>query len=206
MNTYKIKRYDGQFSPAITFTITDTNITKVNIYYKLNNQSDYTLATLDTVLTVISGETVYLKYEVVSSSSSSSKLAYWNINGTPSIDTTTTEKTITISDTYSSSSYKVEAAGNLNIVSSRIQINTLGTLANNIKTFKIGYYKGSDSVTWVGKDTTITALSTDTYHVQYQIELNSPISDSDSPVLKGTWYLNGTSTEDTGTTKSVVLS
>ena len=205
MNTYKIKRYDGQFSPAITFTTTDTNITKVNIYYKLNNQSDYTLATLDTVLTVISGETVYLKYEVVSSSSSSSKLAYWNINGTPSTDTTT-EKTITISDTYSSSSYKVGAAGNLNIVSSKIQINTLGTLANNIKTFKIGYYKNSDSVTWVGKDTTITALSTDTYHVQYQIELNSPISDSDSPVLKGTWYLNGTSTEDTGTTKSVVLS
>lgn len=205
MNTYKIKRYDGQFSPAITFTITDTNITKVNIYYRLNNQTSYTLATLDTVLTVISGETVYLKYEVVSSSSSSSKLAYWNINGTPSIDTTT-EKTITISDTYSSSSYKVEAAGNLNIVSSRIQINTLGTLANNIKTFKIGYYKDSDSVTWVGEDTTITALSTDTYHVQYQIELNSPISDSDSPVLKGTWYLNGTSTEDTGTTKSVVLS
>lgn len=205
MNTYKIKRYDGQFSPAITFTITDTNITKVNIYYKLNNQTSYTLATLDTVLTVISGETVYLKYEVVSSSSSSSKLAYWNINGTPSIDTTT-EKTITISDTYSSSSYKVEAAGNLNIVSSTIRINTLGTLANNIKTFKIGYYKDSDSVTWVGEDTTITALSTDTYHVQYQIELNSPISDSDSPVLKGTWYLNGTSTEDTGTTKSVVLS
>lgn len=205
MNTYKIKRYDGQFSPAITFTITDTNITKVNIYYKLNNQTSYTLATLDTVLTVISGETVYLKYEVVSSSSSSSKLAYWNINGTPGIDTTT-EKTITISDTYSSSSYKVEAAGNLNIVSSTIQINTLGTLANNIKTFKIGYYKDSDSVTWVGEDTTITALSTDTYHVQYQIELNSPISDSDSPVLKGTWYLNGTSTEDTGTTKSVVLS
>ena len=205
MNTYKIKRYDGQFSPAITFTITDTNITKVNIYYRLNNETSYTLATLDTVLTVISGETVYLKYEVVSSSSSSSKLAYWNINGTPSIDTTT-EKTITISDTYSSSSYKVEAAGNLNIVSSRIQINTLGTLANNIKTFKIGYYKDSDSVTWVGEDTTITALSTDTYHVQYQIELNSPISDSDSPVLKGTWYLNGTSTEDTGTTKSVVLS
>lgn len=205
MNTYKIKRYDGQFSPAITFTITDTNITKVNIYYRLNNQTSYTLATLDTVLTVISGETVYLKYEVVSSSSSSSKLAYWNINGTPSIDTTT-EKTITISDTYSSSSYKVEAAGNLNIVSSTIRINTLGTLANNIKTFKIGYYKDSDSVTWVGKDTTITALSTDTYHVQYQIELNSPISDSDSPVLKGTWYLNGTSTEDTGTTKSVVLS
>ena len=205
MNTYKIKRYDGQFSPAITFTITDTNITKVNIYYRLNNQTSYTLATLDTVLTVISGETVYLKYEVVSSSSSSSKLAYWNINGTPSIDTTT-EKTITISDTYSSSSYKVEAAGNLNIVSSKIQINTLGTLANNIKTFKIGYYKDSDSVTWVGEDTTITALSTDTYHVQYQIELNSPISDSDSPVLKGTWYLNGTSTEDTGTTKSVVLS
>lgn len=205
MNTYKIKRYDGQFSPAITFTITDTNITKVNIYYKLNNETSYTLATLDTVLTVISGETVYLKYEVVSSSSSSSKLAYWNINGTPSIDTTT-EKTITISDTYSSSSYKVEAAGNLNIVSSTIRINTLGTLANNIKTFKIGYYKDSDSVTWVGKDTTITALSTDTYHVQYQIELNSPISDSDSPVLKGTWYLNGTSTEDTGTTKSVVLS
>ena len=130
MNTYKIKRYDGQFSPAITFTITDTNITKVNIYYRLNNQTSYTLATLDTVLTVISGETVYLKYEVVSSSSSSSKLAYWNINGTPSIDTTT-EKTITISDTYSSSSYKVEAAGNLNIVSSRIQINTLGTLAHN---------------------------------------------------------------------------
>ena len=205
MNTYKIKRYDGQFSPAITFTITDTNITKVNIYYRLNNQTSYTLATLDTVLTVISGETVYLKYEVVSSSSSSSKLAYWNINGTPSIDTTT-EKTITISDTYSSSSYKVEAAGNLNIVSSTIRINTLGTLANNIKTFKIGYYKDSDSVTWVGEDTTITALSTDTYHVQYQIELNSPISDSDSPVLKGTWYLNGTSTEDTGTTKSVVLS
>lgn len=205
MNTYKIKRYDGQFSPAITFTITDTNITKVNIYYRLNNETSYTLATLDTVLTVISGETVYLKYEVVSSSSSSSKLAYWNINGTPSIDTTT-EKTITISDTYSSSSYKVEAAGNLNIVSSTIRINTLGTLANNIKTFKIGYYKDSDSVTWVGKDTTITALSTDTYHVQYQIELNSPISDSDSPVLKGTWYLNGTSTEDTGTTKSVVLS
>ena len=205
MNTYKIKRYDGQFSPAITFTITDTNITKVNIYYRLNNQTSYTLATLDTVLTVISGETVYLKYEVVSSSPSSSKLAYWNINGTPSIDTTT-EKTITISDTYSSSSYKVEAAGNLNIVSSKIQINTLGTLANNIKTFKIGYYKDSDSVTWVGKDTTITALSTDKYHVQYQIELNSPISDSDSPVLKGTWYLNGTSTEDTGTTKSVVLS
>ena len=205
MNTYKIKRYDGQFSPAITFTTTDTNITKVNIYYRLNNQTSYTLATLDTVLTVISGETVYLKYEVVSSSSSSSKLAYWNINGTPSIDTTT-EKTITISDTYSSSSYKVEAAGNLNIVSSTIRINTLGTLANNIKTFKIGYYKDSDSVTWVGKDTTITALSTDTYHVQYQIELNSPISDSDSPVLKGTWYLNGTSTEDTGTTKSVVLS
>lgn len=205
MNTYKIKRYDGQFSPAITFTTTNTNITKVNIYYKLNNETSYTLATLDTVLTVISGETVYLKYEVVSSSSSSSKLAYWNINGTPSIDTTT-EKTITISDTYSSSSYKVEAAGNLNIVSSRIQINTLGTLANNIKTFKIGYYKDSDSVTWVGEDTTITALSTDTYHVQYQIELNSPISDSDSPVLKGTWYLNGTSTEDTGTTKSVVLS
>lgn len=205
MNTYKIKRYDGQFSPAITFTITDTNITKVNIYYRLNNQTSYTLATLDTVLTVISGETVYLKYEVVSSSSSSSKLAYWNINGTPSIDTTT-EKTITISDTYSSSSYKVEAAGNLNIVSSTIRINTLGTLANNIKTFKIGYYKDSDSVTWVGKDTTITALSTDTYHVQYQIELNGPISDSDSPVLKGTWYLNGTSTEDTGTTKSVVLS
>lgn len=205
MNTYKIKRYDGQFSPAITFTITDTNITKVNIYYRLNNQTSYTLATLDTVLTVISGETVYLKYEVVSSSSSSSKLAYWNINGTPSIDTTT-EKTITISDTYSSSSYKVEAAGNLNIVSSTIRINTLGTLANNIKTFKIGYYKDSDSVTWVGKDTTITALSTDKYHVQYQIELNSPISDSDSPVLKGTWYLNGTSTEDTGTTKSVVLS
>lgn len=203
MNTYKIKRYDGQFSPAITFTITDTNITKVNIYYRLNNQSDYTLATLDTVLTVISGETVYLKYEVVSSSSS--KLAYWNINGTPSIDTTT-EKTITISDTYSSSSYKVEAAGNLNIVSSRIQINTLGTLANNIKTFKIGYYKDSDSVTWVGEDTTITALSTDTYHVQYQIELNNPISDSDSPVLKGTWYLNDASTEDTSTTKSVVLS
>lgn len=205
MNTYKIKRYDGQFSPAITFTITDTNITKVNIYYKLNNQTSYTLATLDTVLTVISGETVYLKYEVVSSSSSSSKLAYWNINGTPSIDTTT-EKTITISDTYSSSSYKVEAAGNLNIVSSRIQINTLGTLANNIKTFKIGYYKDSDSVTWVGEDTTITALSTDTYHVQYQIELNNPISDSDSPVLKGTWYLNDASTEDTSTTKSVVLS
>ena len=205
MNTYKIKRYDGQFSPAITFTTTDTNITKVNIYYRLNNETSYTLATLDTVLTVISGETVYLKYEVVSSSSSSSKLAYWNINGTPSIDTTT-EKTITISDTYSSSSYKVEAAGNLNIVSSRIQINTLGTLANNIKTFKIGYYKDSDSVTWVGEDTTITALSTDTYHVQHQIELNSPISDSDSPVLKGTWYLNGTSTEDTGTTKSVVLS
>ena len=205
MNTYKIKRYDGQFSPAITFTITDTNITKVNIYYRLNNQTSYTLATLDTVLTVISGETVYLKYEVVSSSSSSSKLAYWNINGTPSIDTTT-EKTITISDTYSSSSYKVEAAGNLNIVSSTIRINTLGTLANNIKTFKIGYYKDSDSVTWVGKDTTITALSTDKYHVQYQIELNGPISDSDSPVLKGTWYLNGTSTEDTGTTKSVVLS
>lgn len=205
MNTYKIKRYDGQFSPAITFTTTDTNITKVNIYYKLNNETSYTLATLDTVLTVISGETVYLKYEVVSSSSSSSKLAYWNINGTPSIDTTT-EKTITISDTYSSSSYKVEAAGNLNIVSSTIRINTLGTLANNIKTFKIGYYKDSDSVTWVGKDTTITALSTDKYHVQYQIELNSPISDSDSPVLKGTWYLNGTSTEDTGTTKSVVLS
>ena len=205
MNTYKIKRYDGQFSPAITFTITDTNITKVNIYYRLNNETSYTLATLDTVLTVISGETVYLKYEVVSSSSSSSKLAYWNINGTPSIDTTT-EKTITISDTYSSSSYKVEAAGNLNIVSSTIRINTLGTLADNIKTFKIGYYKDSDSVTWVGKDTTITALSTDTYHVQYQIELNSPISDSDSPVLKGTWYLNGTSTEDTGTTKSVVLS
>ena len=205
MNTYKIKRYDGQFSPAITFTITDTNITKVNIYYRLNNETSYTLATLDTVLTVISGETVYLKYEVVSSSSSSSKLAYWNINGTPSIDTPT-EKTITISDTYSSSSYKVEAAGNLNIVSSTIRINTLGTLANNIKTFKIGYYKDSDSVTWVGKDTTITALSTDTYHVQYQIELNSPISDSDSPVLKGTWYLNGTSTEDTGTTKSVVLS
>ena len=205
MNTYKIKRYDGQFSPAITFTTTDTNITKVNIYYRLNNQTSYTLATLDTVLTVISGETVYLKYEVVSSSSSSSKLAYWNINGTPSIDTTT-EKTITISDTYSSSSYKVEAAGNLNIVSSTIRINTLGTLANNIKTFKIGYYKDSDSVTWVGEDTTITALSTDTYHVQYQIELNSPISDSDSPVLKGTWYLNGTSTEDTGTTKSVVLS
>ena len=205
MNTYKIKRYDGQFSPAITFTITDTNITKVNIYYRLNNQTSYTLATLDTVLTVISGETVYLKYEVVSSSSSSSKLAYWNINGTPSIDTTT-EKTITISDTYSSSSYKVEAAGNLNIVSSTIRINTLGTLANNIKTFKIGYYKDSDSVTWVGEDTTITALSTDTYHVQYQIELNSPISDSDSPVLKGTWYLNGTSTEDTDTTKSVVLS
>lgn len=205
MNTYKIKRYDGQFSPAITFTITDTNITKVNIYYKLNNQTSYTLATLDTVLTVISGETVYLKYEVVSSSSSSSKLAYWNINGTPSIDTTT-EKTITISDTYSSSSYKVEAAGNLNIVSSTIRINTLGTLADNIKTFKIGYYKNSDSVTWVGEDTTITALNTDTYHVQYQIELNSPISDSDSPVLKGTWYLNGTSTEDTGTTKSVVLS
>lgn len=205
MNTYKTKRYDGQFSPAITFTTTDTNITKVNIYYKLNNQTSYTLATLDTVLTVISGETVYLKYEVVSSSSSSSKLAYWNINGTPSIDTTT-EKTITISDTYSSSSYKVEAAGNLNIVSSTIRINTLGTLANNIKTFKIGYYKDSDSVTWVGEDTTITALSTDTYHVQYQIELNSPISDSDSPVLKGTWYLNGTSTEDTGTTKSVVLS
>ena len=205
MNTYKIKRYDGQFSPAITFTITDTNITKVNIYYRLNNETSYTLATLDTVLTVISGETVYLKYEVVSSSSSSSKLAYWNINGTPSIDTTT-EKTITISDTYSSSSYKVEAAGNLNIVSSTIRINTLGTLANNIKTFKIGYYKDSDSVTWVGEDTTITALSTDTYHVQYQIELNSPISDSDSPVLKGTWYLNGTSTEDTGTTKSVVLS
>lgn len=203
MNTYKIKRYDGQFSPAITFTTTDTNITKVNIYYRLNNQTSYTLATLDTVLTVISGETVYLKYEVVSSSSS--KLAYWNINGTPSIDTTT-EKTITISDTYSSSSYKVEAAGNLNIVSSTIRINTLGTLANNIKTFKIGYYKDSDSVTWVGKDTTITALSTDTYHVQYQIALNSPISDSDSPVLKGTWYLNGTSTEDTGTTKSVVLS
>ena len=203
MNTYKIKRYDGQFSPAITFTITDTNITKVNIYYRLNNQTSYTLATLDTVLTVISGETVYLKYEVVSSSSS--KLAYWNINGTPSIDTTT-EKTITISDTYSSSSYKVEAAGNLNIVSSRIQINTLGTLANNIKTFKIGYYKDSDSVTWVGEDTTITALSTDTYHVQYQIELNSPISDSDSPVLKGTWYLNDASTEDTSTTKSVVLS
>ena len=205
MNTYKIKRYDGQFSPAITFTITDTNITKVNIYYRLNNETSYTLATLDTVLTVISGETVYLKYEVVSSSSSSSKLAYWNINGTPSIDTTT-EKTITISDTYSSSSYKVEAAGNLNIVSSTIRINTLGTLAKNIKTFKIGYYKDSDSVTWVGEDTTITALSTDTYHVQYQIELNSPISDSDSPVLKGTWYLNGTSTEDTGTTKSVVLS
>lgn len=205
MNTYKIKRYDGQFSPAITFTTTDTNITKVNIYYRLNNETSYTLATLDTVLTVISGETVYLKYEVVSSSSSSSKLAYWNINGTPSIDTTT-EKTITISDTYSSSSYKVEAAGNLNIVSSTIRINTLGTLANNIKTFKIGYYKDSDSVTWVGKDTTITALSTDKYHVQYQIELNSPISDSDSPVLKGTWYLNGTSTEDTGTTKSVVLS
>lgn len=205
MNTYKIKRYDGQFSPAITFTTTDTNITKVNIYYRLNNETSYTLATLDTVLTVISGETVYLKYEVVSSSSSSSKLAYWNINGTPSIDTTT-EKTITISDTYSSSSYKVEAAGNLNIVSSTIRINTLGTLANNIKTFKIGYYKDSDSVTWVGEDTTITALSTDTYHVQYQIELNSPISDSDSPVLKGTWYLNGTSTEDTGTTKSVVLS
>lgn len=205
MNTYKIKRYDGQFSPAITFTTTDTNITKVNIYYRLNNETSYTLATLDTVLTVISGETVYLKYEVVSSSSSSSKLAYWNINGTPSIDTTT-EKTITISDTYSSSSYKVGAAGNLNIVSSTIRINTLGTLANNIKTFKIGYYKDSDSVTWVGKDTTITALSTDKYHVQYQIELNSPISDSDSPVLKGTWYLNGTSTEDTGTTKSVVLS
>ena len=115
-------------------------------------------------MTVISGETVYLKYEVVSSSSS--KLAYWNINGTPSIDATT-EKTITISDTYSSSSYKVEAAGNLNIVSSKIRINTLGTLANNIKTFKIGYYKDSDSVTWVGEDTTITALSTDTYHVQY---------------------------------------
>lgn len=203
MNTYKIKRYDGQFSPAITFTTTDTNITKVNIYYRLNNETSYTLATLDTVLTVISGETVYLKYEVVSSSSS--KLAYWNINGTPSIDTTT-EKTITISDTYSSSSYKVEAAGNLNIVSSKIQINTLGTLADNIKTFKIGYYKDSDPVTWVGEDTTITALSTDTYHVQYQIGLNSPISDSDSPVLKGTWYLNGTSTEDTGTTKSVVLS
>ena len=205
MNTYKIKRYDGQFSPAITFTITDTNITKVNIYYRLNNQTSYTLATLDTVLTVISGETVYLKYEVVSSSSSSSKLAYWNINGTPSIDTTT-EKTITISDTYSSSSYKVEAAGNLNIVSSTIRINTLGTLANNIKTFKIGYYKDSDSVTWVGEDTTITALSTDTYHVQYQIELNNPTSDSDSPVLKGTWYLNDASTEDTSTTKSVVLS
>ena len=164
MNTYKIKRYDGQFSPAITFTTTDTNITKVNIYYRLNNETSYTLATLDTVLTVISGETVYLKYEVVSSSSS--KLAYWNINGTPSIDATT-EKTITISDTYSSSSYKVEAAGNLNIVSSKIRINTLGTLANNIKTFKIGYYKDSDSVTWVGEDTTITALSTDTYHVQY---------------------------------------
>ena len=130
------------------------------------NQTSYTLATLDTVLTVISGETVYLKYEVVSSSSSSSKLAYWNINGTPSIDTTT-EKTITISDTYSSSSYKVKAAGNLNIVSSTIRINTLGTLANNIKTFKVGYYKDNDSVTWVGEDTTITALSTDTYHVQY---------------------------------------
>src|SRR5574344_5586 len=135
MNTYKTKRYDGQFSPAITFTTTDTNITKVNIYYRLNNET-------------------------------SSTLANWNINGTPSIDTTT-EKTITISDTYSSSSYKVEAAGNLNIVSSAIRINTLGTLANNIKTFKIGYYKDSDSVTWVGEDTTITALSTDTYHVQY---------------------------------------
>ena len=187
----------------------DTNITKVNIYYKLNNQSDYTLVTKDITLNMVvggSGENIRLKYEIVSSSSSSSQVANWFIDGQQGgSQDTVYGMQMTDKDGWVRTFY-AQSVGNSSIKSYSVTINNLGDIANNIKTFKVGYYKDNDSVTWVGEDTTVVCANTDVYHVTYSLELNTQLSDTDSPAYKCNWYVNNENSGDTSTVKSVIIS
>ena len=187
----------------------DTNITKVNVYYKLNNQSDYTLVTKDITLNMVVGETgenIWLKYEIVSSSSSSSQVANWFIDGQQcGGQDTVYGMQMTNKDGWVSTFY-AQSVGNYSIKSYSVTINSLGDIANNIKTFKAGYYKDNDSVTWVGEDTTVVCANTDVYHVTYSLELNTQLSDTDSPAYKCNWYVNNENSGDTSTVKSVIIS
>ena len=199
--TFQCIAVDNQLMSTHTLIVNVENaVTSVDIYYKLNNQTNYTLATADTTLTMAEGEILYLKYNVNGTELSDST-AIWSDDSS-----TTKERTITMTSTAATTTYWATAHALSTMKSYTITVDNKGALSNILSMFVVGYKKNGNPVLLVPEDSVIECISTDSIYVEYTIILNTTLSDPNSPLTLATWYLNDASTGDTSITKTVTLS
>ena len=109
MNIYKTKRYDGVFSPAITFTTQTNKVTGVKISC---NGSSYSSTDMQVSATV--GDTVSMSYSVY---------GVGTYNTTATWNTGSTESTITVKPTAAGTyTYKATSVGDTSIISPTITL------------------------------------------------------------------------------------
>ena len=109
MNIYKTKRYDGVFSPAVTFTTQTNKVTGVKITC---NGSSYSSTDMQVNATV--GDTVSMSYSVY---------GVGTYNTTATWNTGSTESTITVKPTTAGTyTYKATSVGDTSIISPTITL------------------------------------------------------------------------------------
>ena len=119
MNTYKIKRYDGQFSPAITFTTQTNKVTGVKISC---NGSSYSSTDMQVSATV--GDTVSMSYSVY---------GVGTYNTTATWNTGSTESTITVKPTAAGTyTYKATSVGDTSIISPTITLTVTESVVTSV--------------------------------------------------------------------------
>ena len=119
MNTYKIKRYDEQFSPAITFTTQTNKVTGVKISC---NGSSYSSTDMQVSATV--GDTVSMSYSVY---------GVGTYNTTATWNTGSTESTITVKPTAAGTyTYKATSVGDTSIISPTITLTVTESVVTSV--------------------------------------------------------------------------
>ena len=119
MNIYKIKRYDGVFSPAITFTTQTNKVTGVKISC---NGSSYSSTDMQVSATV--GDTVSMSYSVY---------GVGTYNTTATWNTGSTESTITVKPTAAGTyTYKATSVGDTSIISPTITLTVTESVVTSV--------------------------------------------------------------------------
>ena len=119
MNIYKTKRYDGVFSPAITFTTQTNKVTGVKISC---NGSSYSSTDMQVSATV--GDTVSMSYSVY---------GVGTYNTTATWNTGSTESTITVKPTAAGTyTYKATSVGDTSIISPTITLTVTESVVTSV--------------------------------------------------------------------------
>ena len=119
MNIYKTKRYDGVFSPAVTFTTQTNKVTGVKISC---NGSSYSSTDMQVSATV--GDTVSMSYSVY---------GVGTYNTTATWNTGSTESTITVKPTAAGTyTYKATSVGDTSIISPTITLTVTESVVTSV--------------------------------------------------------------------------